>query len=343
MHRSATRRCARRIVLASALAATLLGGCSAVGGPLALLRGPAEERIVQNETIVLAEAAVLGSPSDPMLRARLGSAYLSAGRFGSAATSLADAMALGDTVPATTLRLALALTGSGRADEAAELLFDRAEELPPADLGLALAMAGEADAAIRFMDRAIRDGGNTVALRQNLALAYALAGRWREARLMAALDVPAHELGARMERWAALAMMGGTPQRLAMVMRVPVGVPDPGMPVALTLAPVEPKAARRVARSQGPVLAEPARVAEAGPAVMLAASGEPVVVEPIRIALPVRAAEPVVAAGPLTTHPASAPAEAVAPVPARAEAATPPARRVRTLARRHLRSPGARW
>ena len=42
-------------------------------------------------------------------------------------------------------------------------------------------------------------------VRQNLAYAYALAGNWRAARVMAAEDVPADQLDARLAQWAASA------------------------------------------------------------------------------------------------------------------------------------------
>ena len=52
------------------------------------------------------------------------------------------------------------------------------------------------------MGNAIRNGENTPKMRQNIAYAYALAGRWREARLMAQQDVPADQVSHRMQEWA---------------------------------------------------------------------------------------------------------------------------------------------
>lgn len=263
MHRLATSRRALRIALSGALAGVLLTGCSTIGGVSAGVGGAAKAQMVQEQTIAAAEAAVLAAPLDPALRARLGTLYLTAGRFQSAAASFEAAMALGDSTPHTALRLALALTGSGRGAAAAALLFERARDIPAADLGLALALAGEVQAATRVMEAAIRDGENSAALRQNLALAYAFAGRWREARLMASLDLRGAEVGARMERWAAMAIAGQPEQRLAMLLRVPAQVRDAGLPAALAYAPAE---AEFVAAAAGQVPAPLAMPARAVPA-----------------------------------------------------------------------------
>src|SRR5690606_19605158 len=73
-------------------------------------------------------------------------------------------------------------------------------------------------------------------MRQNLAFAYALAGRWREARLMAEQDVPADQVPDRIEQWAMLAQPGAWQQRVAGLLSVPAGVVDTGQPSALALA-----------------------------------------------------------------------------------------------------------
>ena len=54
------------------------------------------------------------------------------------------------------------------------------------DKGLALALAGDADGGIALLQSAARAEGATSRTRQNLALAYAIAGKWREARAIAA-------------------------------------------------------------------------------------------------------------------------------------------------------------
>ena len=73
----------------------------------------------------------------------------------------------------------------------------------PSDLGLALALAGEPQRGVGVLVNAVRSSDvATPKLRQNLAYAYALAGNWRAARVMAAEDVPADQLEARLAQWA---------------------------------------------------------------------------------------------------------------------------------------------
>ena len=116
------------------------------------------------------------------------------------ATSFDDAMKLGDNSARTALSLSLALTGEGKYREAAALLNDWEGEIATADLGLALALAAQPERGIHLMSNAIRQGDNTPKMRQNLAYAYALAGRWREARIMAAQDVPADQVSERIAK-----------------------------------------------------------------------------------------------------------------------------------------------
>jgi hypothetical protein len=87
-----------------------------------------------------------------------------------------------------------------------------------------------------LMGNAIRAGENTPKMRQNLAYAYALAGRWREARLMAAQDVPADQVSDRIGEWAATAAPEQSQARLAKLLEVPGGARDAGQPIQLALA-----------------------------------------------------------------------------------------------------------
>jgi hypothetical protein len=73
-------------------------------------------------------------------------------------------------------------------------------------------------------------------MRQNLAYVYALAGRWKEARLMAAQDVPANLVGDRMEEWSRMARPQAWQARVAALLGAPAGVVDAGQPVQLALA-----------------------------------------------------------------------------------------------------------
>jgi hypothetical protein len=145
-------------------------------------------------------------------------------------------MKLGDSSARTALSLALALDGEGKYQEATALLRDWEGQIAAADLGLAYALSGEPGQGIQVLSNAIRGGENTPKMRQNLAYAFALAGRWKEARLMAAQDVPANLVGSRMEEWARMALPQAWQARVAALIGAPVGVADAGQPVQLALA-----------------------------------------------------------------------------------------------------------
>lgn len=295
MNRSANsnRVIGPRIALAvsTAMAGALLSGCAASSsapGNVSASRAEAAVAAGKHEQAIQhAEAAVLAEPRNAAYRAMLGGAYLDAGRFASAATSFDDAMQLGDTSSRTALSLALALSGEGRYQEAAQLLNAREHELPTADVGLALALAGQPGRGVHLMSNAIRSGDNTPKMRQNLAYAYALAGQWREARLMAAEDVPADQVSDRIAEWAETAAPEAWQARVARLLDVPTDARDAGQPTQLALANtpgVEQLAAEASATTADPI----APVAFAAPAVELPA------IEPVE--------------APVAAAPASAPA-----------------------------------
>ena len=234
------RRPALVLALGSAMAAALLAGCASNAAPRADVSASAAQRELARghatRAVEHAEAAVAADPHNPAYRLVLGNAYLDAGRFASAEAAISDAMALGDNSPRAALSLALAQIAQAKYADAATLLNQWEGQIAKADLGLALSLAGQPERGIHIMSNAIRNGENTVKMRQNLAYAYAMAGRWREARLMAAQDVPAGEVGARMEQWAAMARADAYQQRIASLLDVPAGVRDAGQPVHLALA-----------------------------------------------------------------------------------------------------------
>lgn len=193
-----------------------------------LAKGKAEK------AIELAEVAVAGNPREPSYRAVLGQAYLKAGRFDSAATAFNDAMKLGDSSARSALGLALSNVAMGRNREAVAILDDWRDAIPATDLGLGLALAGESSRGVAILADQLRSGDNSAKLRQNLAYAYALDGRWREARVMAAQDVPADQLDARLSDWAQNAKPEDSKQRVAGLIKAPLRN-DPGQPVALAL------------------------------------------------------------------------------------------------------------
>lgn len=204
-----------------------------------------------DKAIKLAEGIVAGSPREPRYRALLGQAYLRAGRFVSATSAFNDAMKLGDNSSRTALGLALADIAAGRSQEAVAILDDWRDAIPAADLGLALALAGETSRGVAIMSDALRAGDNTSKLRQNLAYAYALDGRWREARVMAAQDVPADQIDDRISQWAQSSRPEDYKMRIAGMIKAPLRS-DPGQPSALALSdsPVQEQLAAETAAAK---------------------------------------------------------------------------------------------
>ncbi len=221
-----------------AVAAAVLTGCAG-GAKLARLEQPGSRQesktLRQGEKVVeQAQRAVANNPQSASLRTELGLAYLKAGRFQSAVAALNDSMSLGDNSARTALSMALAKVGAGQGREAVAILDDWRDSIPTADLGLAMALAGESGRGVAILSDALRGGENTPKLRQNLAYAYALDGRWREARTMAEQDVPADQVDRRMSEWALAAKPDDYQKRVAGLLNAPIRI-DPGLPEALAL------------------------------------------------------------------------------------------------------------
>lgn len=287
--------------LCSAMVAALLAGCA--GQPTVASADSAQvgdaQSVGQGEGISDAglakiEARVAQSPKNAALRAQLAQDYLAAGRFESAATTFEDAVSLGDQTPRTGLSLALSYIGSGRNAEALGVLTHWRAQLPASDYGLGIALAGQPADAVTVLSEALRGGQNTPKMRQNLAYAYALDGRWAEARVIASQDVPADQLDARLGEWGSRARPEFGQARVAGLLGAPLRT-DPGQPVALALADAQ-HAPRMAAAAPAPNTELPA-------------------VAPSEMAV---APEP--AAAPAF---AEAPAAAPAPAPALAFAAAP--------------------
>ena len=221
---------------------------------------------VPGKDVTLAEAAVERAPRDAGARASLGRVYLKEGRFASAATVLGDAVSLGETSGRTLLALALAQVGCGQPREAVVTLDKGGALIPAADLGLALALAGETGRGVTILAEAVHSGDRSDKLRANLAYAYALDGRWAESRSLVAVDLPADQVDARMTDWAKAAKPEAARERVASLLGVSLHE-DAGLPTRLALAPeaqaVEVAAAEPVAEL--PAVAAPVAVAMAEP------------------------------------------------------------------------------
>ena len=242
MQTSQLRRSILPLGLAGAIALAMAAGAGFSSGAVAKsstdkAAAETQKALSKGDTakaISLAEGLVAGNPKNAAYRALLGQAYLKAGRFESAASAFNDAMKLGDNSSRTALSLALSDVGAGRNGEAVAILNDWRDAIPAADLGLAYALAGESGRGVAILSDTLRGGDNSPKVRQNLAYAYALDGRWREARLMASQDIPPEQLDGRISGWVMQARPEDSKLRVASLLRVPM-VADSGQPAALAL------------------------------------------------------------------------------------------------------------
>lgn len=292
MDRSITtgRKTSPRLALAvtTAIAGLAFAGAPASAAPRAeasfenaqeaLAKGKVEKAIKHAEEAVQADGRNSG------YRALLGAAYLEAGRFESAATTFSDAIALGDNNPRTVLSFALAKIATGDSRGAAAMLDDYSAVIDPADLGLALALAGQPERGVGVLVNGVRSADEaTPKLRQNLAYAYALAGNWRAARVMAAEDVPADQLEARLAQWARMSAPELAPQRVAALLdvlpRADAGQPQhlalanfPAQEMTVAAAPAEVDGDTDVAMAAAEPMAEPVQMVDPAPSATFAAA-----------------------------------------------------------------------
>ena len=140
----------KTLLVATASVALALTGCS---GGIAGIGGSSKSASASDaaaaradgkvdKAITLAERAALAVPQDPAVRAELGSAYLSAGRFMSARQAFDDALVLGDVSPNTALGFVLASIALGDNRAAIQTLEEWRGAMSASDLGLAYALAG---------------------------------------------------------------------------------------------------------------------------------------------------------------------------------------------------------
>jgi Flp pilus assembly protein TadD len=275
---------------ASAIAAaSMIAGCAApqartsFGGKTGENVGLATRALMAlnsnnvQSAIDFAERAVQRTPDDAGFRAILGNAYFAAGRFSSAEAAYKDSLTLYSNQPQVILKLSLVETALGKKDEAVAFLQAGREVLDASNYGLALALAGRPGEAIPVLDAAARQPGADATVRENLALAHALAGDWTEARTIASQDVPGDKLDARIQQWMQLASPKKPSDQVAALVGVTPAPVDHGQPVQLALrrtdtllasaAPAAKPAPAPVAAAAGPVhesaLAAPAPEAQA--------------------------------------------------------------------------------
>ena len=216
------------------------------------------------QAISLAERAVAKTPNEATIRALLGNAYFAGGRFQSAAAAYKDSLTINSNQPQVVLKLALVQIALGRNDEAVDFLNSARGVLDPSDYGLALALAGRPAEAISVLEPAARVAGADPTVRQNLALAYAFAGDWTNARTIASQDVPGNELDARIHQWMQLAKPSHASDQVAALVGVTPAAVDPGQPVELALNHSETQVAQ--AATVAAPIPVPQAVAQAAPA-----------------------------------------------------------------------------
>ena len=239
--------------------------------------------------IEYAERAVAKTPTDASLRALLGNAYFAGGRFRSAEMAFKDSLTIDPNQSRLVLKLALVEIAQGKDREAVGLLNSARNILDPSDYGLALALAGRPQQAIAVLEPAARQTNADATVRQNLALAHALAGDWDDAKTIAAQDVPANQLDARIQQWMQLAKPTHASDQVAALIGVAPAAVDAGEPVQFALNKVDPAPT-----------AAPVRTAQAG-----------------RVPAPVEVAtKPMVMSVSAPAAPASAPPAVVAVAPA---------------------------
>ncbi|MCP1470491.1 Flp pilus assembly protein TadD [Sphingobium sp. OAS761] len=283
-----------KAAISSLIVATTMVGCTgaafrpstsaapAKGNPVRLAE-QAEKELERHDiadAIAAAEAAVQLAPENSDYRALLGRTYVAAGRFASAQSALEDAVTLGSGDARTIVNLALVHVAQGRADDARNLLVAHADTVPAADYGLAMAMAGDPVEGVRILSEAIHDPSATARTRQNLAYAYALAGRWKDARTVVGMDLEPLAANKRISDWAQIAEPSLAPLRVASLMGVTIDDSDAGQPAMLALAPAAAPVPAEMAQAE-PVaelpVADAATQPEASPVQLAAATPQPVV------------------------------------------------------------------
>lgn len=218
------------------------------------------------QAIQLAEQAAARTPGAADIRALLGNTYFAGGRFHSAEQAYRDSLTLDPSQPQVVLKLALVEIAQGKNAQAVAVLNQGREVLDASDFGLALALAGRPADAIAVLEPAARDQSADATVRQNLALAHALAGDWNEARAIAAQDVPADQLDGRIHQWMQLATPASPAEQVASLVGVKPALVDAGQPVQLALNKTDAGEAVAAAVPMPAMKAPAPQVAQASPA-----------------------------------------------------------------------------
>jgi D-alanyl-D-alanine carboxypeptidase len=254
--------------------------------------------------VTLAEQAAEATPQDANIRSLLGNSYFASGRFASAEAAFTDSLALAPAQPQIILKRALVQIAQGKNDAAISGLQAAQGLIDPADFGLALALAGRPGDAVQMLDVAARAQGADSRVRQNLALANALAGDWEAARVIASQDLTPDLVDARVQQWMTLAKPAHSYDQVAALVGVTPAAADPGQPVRLALVQTDTRVAQ--AAPQPEVAAVQQAAVQDAPA-FAAPVAEPVAVVQASAPAPVAAPEapafdPLAAVAAVATH-----------------------------------------
>ncbi|HTI30722.1 MAG TPA: SPOR domain-containing protein [Sphingomonas sp.] len=252
------------------------------------------------DAVAAAEASVAAQPNASANRAQLGRVYLQAGRFASAEAAFSDVLAIDPTDGASALKLALVKIAQGKADGARSVLETNRDRIGGADYGLAVALSGDINGAVQILEAVTRAPGADAKARQNLALAYALQGKWLNARVMAVQDLAPADADARVIQWMNFVRPASHSDQVASLLGVTPAASDAGQPVALAFARPTAEPVK---------LAEVSKVAEPAPAPVAVAEAAPEPVAepaPAPVAVAVAAFTPPPAPAPVVAQPAAA-------------------------------------
>lgn len=239
-----------------------------------------------DRALTFAELAVEADMHNRDYRALLARTYMAQGRFASAERTLMDVMDLGQVDPRTVISLALTRIAQGQVDSALSLVETHQSIIPISDYGLTLALAGQSGRAVQLLSDAIRADNASARTRQNLALAYALDGRWREARIMAVQDMSQDKVNERIAEWAQYARPGAYQMRVAGLLNV-TPREDAGQPVRLALNTIPAGLAQvqtDVVLVAVPAVEAPVELAAIGPAPVAEIAGFAAVETDVKIA-----------------------------------------------------------
>ncbi|MDY7525554.1 tetratricopeptide repeat protein [Sphingomonas sp. 10B4] len=204
------------------------------------------------EAIGHAERAVGDQPDAAEYRMILGQSYLKAGRFASARDAFADTLTLAQGNGKAALNLALAQIATGDWAGARTTLDANAATIPVSDRGLAIALAGDPATAVEMLGAAARGPEADAKVRQNYALSLALAGRWREAQAVVAMDVAPADVSRRILDWSTFSRPSSASDQVATLLGVTPAV-DPGLPVALALNGAARGGTTALAKAEQPI------------------------------------------------------------------------------------------